>query len=97
MLAEIYIETLLLRAKRIKFTALDASQVDFVRRSGNKVYYGDASRLDLLQAASAEADMASDYDNLEVERGTPHPRNSTDTVTSNEQSIDNSPRTRSSI
>jgi len=47
---------------------LDASQeqVDFVRRSGNKVYYGygDASRLDLLQAASAEADMASDYDNL---------------------------------
>lgn len=48
---------------------LDASQeqVDFLRRSGNKVYYGygygDASRLDLLQAASAEADMASDYDN----------------------------------
>lgn len=45
-----------LRAKRIPFTVLDASQtqVDFVRRFGNKVYYGDASRLELLRAARAE-------------------------------------------
>src|SRR5271170_3135293 len=45
-----------LRVKGLPFTALDASQthVDFVRRFGNKVYYGDASRLDLLRAAGAE-------------------------------------------
>ena len=45
-----------LRAKGIRFTALEASQaqVDFVRRFGNKLYYGDASRLDLLHAAGAE-------------------------------------------
>ncbi len=45
-----------LRAKGIGFTALDASQaqVDFVARYGNKVYYGDASRLDLLHAAEAD-------------------------------------------
>ena len=38
------------------FTALesDSSQVDFVRRYGAMVYYGDASRLDLLRAAGAE-------------------------------------------
>lgn len=44
-----------LRMRRIRFTALESSvaQVDFVRRFGNKVYYGDASRLDLLQAAGA--------------------------------------------
>jgi len=38
------------------FTALesDSSQVDFVRRYGATVYYGDASRLDLLRAAGAE-------------------------------------------
>lgn len=44
-----------LRMRRIPFTALEANvaQVDFVRRYGNKVYYGDASRLDLLQAAGA--------------------------------------------
>jgi monovalent cation:proton antiporter-2 (CPA2) family protein len=37
------------------FTALDSSQtnVDFVRRFGNRVFYGDASRLDLLRAAGA--------------------------------------------
>jgi len=28
--------------------------VDFVRRYGNKIYYGDASRLDLLRAAKAD-------------------------------------------
>ena len=45
-----------LRIKGVAFTALDSSQthVDFVRRFGNKVYYGDASRLDLLRAAGAE-------------------------------------------
>ena len=44
-----------LRVKGIPFTALDSSQthVDFVRRFGNEVYYGDASRLDLLRAAGA--------------------------------------------
>jgi glutathione-regulated potassium-efflux system ancillary protein KefC/glutathione-regulated potassium-efflux system protein KefB len=42
-----------LRMCGMPFTALDASyqQVDFVRRFGNKVYYGDASRLELLNAA----------------------------------------------
>jgi len=45
-----------LRARRIPFTALESNQthVDFVRRFGNKVYYGDASRLDLLRAAGVE-------------------------------------------
>jgi glutathione-regulated potassium-efflux system ancillary protein KefC/glutathione-regulated potassium-efflux system protein KefB len=46
----------ILRLRHISFTALDVNQthVDFVRRFGNKVYYGDASRLDLLRAAGAE-------------------------------------------
>src|SRR5580658_5258171 len=46
-----------LRVKGLSFTALDSSQthVDFVRRFGNKVYYGDASRLDLLRAAGAQS------------------------------------------
>jgi glutathione-regulated potassium-efflux system ancillary protein KefC/glutathione-regulated potassium-efflux system protein KefB len=46
----------ILRARRIPFTALEASQaqVDFVRRFGNKIFYGDASRLELLRAASAD-------------------------------------------
>lgn len=45
-----------LRAKRIPFTVLESSQaqVDFVRRFGNKVYYGDPSRLELLRAAGAQ-------------------------------------------
>jgi len=44
-----------LRAKHVGFTALEINpdQVDFVRKYGNKVYYGDASRLDLLRAAGA--------------------------------------------
>jgi glutathione-regulated potassium-efflux system ancillary protein KefC/glutathione-regulated potassium-efflux system protein KefB len=44
-----------LRMRHISFTALEASaaHVDFVRRFGNKVYYGDPSRLELLQAAGA--------------------------------------------
>ena len=39
----------MLRAKGIHFTALDKSvaQVDFVKRFGNKIYYGDATRIDL--------------------------------------------------
>ncbi|MFI4880426.1 MAG: monovalent cation:proton antiporter-2 (CPA2) family protein [Steroidobacterales bacterium] len=47
----------ILRVKGLTFTALDSSQthVDFVRRFGNKVYYGDASRLDLLRAAGAQS------------------------------------------
>jgi glutathione-regulated potassium-efflux system ancillary protein KefC len=45
-----------LRVKKIPFTALDASaeHVDFIRRFGNKIYYGDASRVDLLRAAKAD-------------------------------------------
>ena len=44
-----------LRMCGIPFTALEASyaQVDFVRRYGNRIYYGDASRLELLHAAKA--------------------------------------------
>ncbi|MEO8344657.1 MAG: monovalent cation:proton antiporter-2 (CPA2) family protein [Betaproteobacteria bacterium] len=42
-----------LRMAGIPFTALEVSyqQVDFVRKFGNKVYYGDASRLELLESA----------------------------------------------
>ncbi|HEY2781621.1 MAG TPA: monovalent cation:proton antiporter-2 (CPA2) family protein [Steroidobacteraceae bacterium] len=45
----------ILLAKHIAFTALDANQtqVDFLRRFGNQVFYGDASRLELLRAAHA--------------------------------------------
>jgi monovalent cation:proton antiporter-2 (CPA2) family protein len=46
----------ILRAKQISFTALEANQtqVDFLRRFGNQVFYGDASRLELLRAAHAD-------------------------------------------
>jgi glutathione-regulated potassium-efflux system ancillary protein KefC/glutathione-regulated potassium-efflux system protein KefB len=46
----------ILRAKKIPFTALEASQtqVDFLRRFGNQVFYGDASRLEMMRAAHAE-------------------------------------------
>lgn len=42
-----------LRMCDIPFTALEVNyqQVDFVRRFGSKIYFGDASRLDLLKAA----------------------------------------------
>jgi glutathione-regulated potassium-efflux system protein KefB len=42
-----------LRAKGIPFTALDisAEQVEFVKRFGSKAFYGDASRLEVLEAA----------------------------------------------
>ena len=45
-----------LNMRRIPFTALesDTHQVDFVRRFGNIVYYGDSTRLDLLRAAHVE-------------------------------------------
>jgi monovalent cation:proton antiporter-2 (CPA2) family protein len=44
-----------LTMRKIRFTALEASvtQIDLLRRFGNKVYYGDASRLDLLESAGA--------------------------------------------
>jgi monovalent cation:proton antiporter-2 (CPA2) family protein len=46
----------ILLAKKISFTALEANQtqVDFLRRFGNQVFYGDASRLELLRSAHAE-------------------------------------------
>ena len=42
-----------LTTQHIHFTALDADpgQVDFVRKFGNKTYFGDAARLDVLKAA----------------------------------------------
>ena len=45
-----------LRMCGISFTALEVNQaqVDFVRRFGNRIYYGDASRLELLHAAKAQ-------------------------------------------
>jgi monovalent cation:proton antiporter-2 (CPA2) family protein len=49
-----------LRMCGIPFTALEVNfqQVDFVRRFGNKIYFGDATRLDLLLAAkTAEAKL----------------------------------------
>ena len=46
----------MLNANRIPFTALDndPQQVDFMRQFGNTVFYGDASRLELLRAAHAD-------------------------------------------
>jgi len=46
----------LLRANGVGTTVLDldADQVEIVRRLGIKVFYGDATRLDLLHAAGAE-------------------------------------------
>jgi monovalent cation:proton antiporter-2 (CPA2) family protein len=45
-----------LRMRGIPFTALDknAAQVEVLRRFGNKVYYGDPTRLELLRAAGAD-------------------------------------------
>lgn len=45
-----------LRMRGIPFTALDnnAAQIDLVRRFGNKAYYGNPARPDLLRAAGAE-------------------------------------------
>lgn len=46
----------LLHANKIGTTVLDykPSQIEMVRRFGYKVFYGDASRIDLLHAAGAE-------------------------------------------
>jgi monovalent cation:proton antiporter-2 (CPA2) family protein len=46
----------LLNAQRIKTTVLDidAEQIDLIRRLGFKVFYGDATRLELLRSAGAE-------------------------------------------
>jgi glutathione-regulated potassium-efflux system protein KefB len=44
-----------LQAKRIPFTAIDASSehIEFLQRFGNKVFFGDVARLELLRAARA--------------------------------------------
>lgn len=46
----------ILRGKGIAFTALEISQaqVDFVRRFGNRIFYGDAARPELLRAAQLD-------------------------------------------
>ncbi len=46
----------ILAANNIPFIALDkdAEHIDFVKRFGNQVHYGDASRLDVLHAAGIE-------------------------------------------
>ncbi|MBX3022915.1 MAG: monovalent cation:proton antiporter-2 (CPA2) family protein [Bdellovibrionales bacterium] len=46
----------ILRAQGIGFVAIDhdAEQIELLRKFGNKVYYGDASREDILRAAGAE-------------------------------------------
>ena len=46
-----------LYSQNINFTAIDrdAQHVDFVRQFGNEIYFGDASRLDLLRKAHADA------------------------------------------
>lgn len=46
----------ILRLRKIRFTALDNNpeHIDFLRRFGSKIYYGDASRLDLLRSAKIE-------------------------------------------
>lgn len=45
----------ILKAQGIRFVAIDhdAQQVELVRRFGNQVYYGDASRKELLETAGA--------------------------------------------
>jgi glutathione-regulated potassium-efflux system protein KefB len=45
----------ILRAKKIPFTALDisAEQVEFVKKFGAEAFFGDASRIDILEAAQA--------------------------------------------
>lgn len=46
----------LLRMQKINYTALEsnAQQVDFVRRFGGKLYYGDPSNVELLRSAKAD-------------------------------------------
>lgn len=47
----------ILSMRGIPFTAIDSSveQVDIVRRFGNKVYYGEAHRLEILRAARVDS------------------------------------------
>ena len=44
-----------LRARKIPFTALDisAEQIEFVKKFGAQAFFGDASRIDILEAAQA--------------------------------------------
>ena len=46
----------ILRMHKIRFTALegDARQVDFVRRFGNNIYYGNPSNIEMLRAAKLD-------------------------------------------
>lgn len=46
----------LLRVKKIPFTVLERNwqHVDFVRRFGNKIFYSDATRVEVLRAARAD-------------------------------------------
>lgn len=46
----------LLRVEEISFTILDndAAQVETARKFGNKVYYGDAGRMDILESAGTD-------------------------------------------
>jgi glutathione-regulated potassium-efflux system ancillary protein KefC/glutathione-regulated potassium-efflux system protein KefB len=46
----------ILRGRGIPFTALEVSQtqVDFVRRFGNRIFYGDAARPEMLRAAQLD-------------------------------------------
>ena len=46
----------ILTMRGTRFTAIDSSveQVDIVRRFGNKVYYGEAHRLEILRAAKVD-------------------------------------------
>ncbi|MDH3647056.1 MAG: monovalent cation:proton antiporter-2 (CPA2) family protein [Gammaproteobacteria bacterium] len=46
----------ILTMKQIRFTALENSteQVDFVRRYGSKIYYGDAANIELLRSAQVD-------------------------------------------
>jgi len=45
----------ILRAQGIPFVAIDhdSEQIEMLRKFGNKVYYGDASRVEILEAAGA--------------------------------------------
>ncbi len=73
-----------LSLRGVRFTALEINptQVDFVRKFGNKIHYGDASKLDLLRAAGAQNarvfvlaidDMESSMRVLEIVKATfPH-------------------------
>ena len=50
----------LLHSAHIPFSAMDANplQVDFIRRYGHRIYYGDPSRVDLLESAGADEAQA---------------------------------------